>query len=48
MSEPAGSASILVVVNDTSRTWQVPACTTDYFPDAGPLRPFVDRSKPGP
>ena len=47
MSEPAGSASILVVVNDTSRTWPVLACTGDYFPDAGLLRPCTDRSKPG-
>ena len=39
MSDPGGSVPNLVVVNDTPSTWQVMACTSDYYPDAGPVRP---------
>ncbi|MGZ4599898.1 hypothetical protein [Oryzihumus sp.] len=42
MSDPAGSASGVVFVNDTASTWQVLACTGNYYPDAGPLRPGQD------
>lgn len=39
MSDPAGGGPAIVVVNDTSRTWQVLACTSGPYPDRAILQP---------